>query len=32
MIKRWQNLIWWCVPDLPNHQIKIPAKFSNYTI
>jgi len=32
MIKYWRNLIWQCVHDPPNRQIKFPAKFSSYTV
>ena len=32
MTKYRQNLIWWCVHNLLNRQIKFPAKFSSYTV
>ena len=30
--KYWRNLIWRCVHNPPNRQIKFPAKFSGHTV
>ena len=32
MTKYWRNLIWRCVHNPPNRQIKFPAKFSGHTV
>ena len=32
MAKYWRNLIWRCVHNPPNRQIKFPAKFSGHTV
>ena len=32
MTKYWWNLIWRCVHNPPNRQIKFPAKFSGHTV
>ena len=32
MTKYWRNLIWQCVHNLPNRQIKFTTKFSGHTV
>ena len=32
MTKYWRNLIWRCIHNPPNRQIKFPAKFSGHTV
>ena len=32
MTKYWRNLIWRCVHNPPNRQIKFPANFSGHTV